>query len=770
MKRAFGWTMLALAVFCWSVENGKAQKHVGLHEGPVVSLAYSPDSRIIASGGMNGMIRLWDAKTGEMTRTIDASLSAEPWLQNVRRLDFSPNGRYIFCFGFSQAGIWEVETGKRMPFHGSGSLNAPIAFSPDSQTIAAVSAKGVVRAIDVESGAVILEMRLTGDPMQIAYISPDGRLIAGQSRRLIEVWHLKTGKKTASFEAPLDSAFSNLAFLPDSRTLAAVSSTGSYPNSVHAVHVWEAETDELLSTFSGDFNKAVFSPDGRTLATNGGGAERSRDNTIRLWDVETGRMKAELDGQFYRPVFSPDSRTLADRTEISSTGIWDAATGQMKGEVKNRYLYRKAFSPDGKYLAGAGGVDGIHLIHVETAQTVRRLDGQGRAIRLVQFSPNGGSILSVDDNSHGHYYIRDLSTGRLMAEPVGANGRALLSPDGQTVASINNSAIQKRDASTGELIAEIPIYGSGRLAISPDAKTLAFVNDYSQKGVVRIWDLLTLKRLETTYEHGDIVDAMVYSPDGNISATAGGEEIRLWDASSGGQIRSLTGGMVFVLSIAFSPNSETLVSGEYDSIARVWNVANGTVRARLRGHQGAVRSVAFSPDGRLIATAGSDGVIRVWSAETFQLKRRLTGHIGWVNSVAFSPDSRSLVSGGQDGRVLLWRLENLPIQWSDAKHPDSPLFRNTLLPNYPNPFNPETWIPFDLAKQSAVTISIYNSAGRTVRVLELGELPAGTYRAKEKAAFWDGRDRFGAPAASGVYFARIQAGGFSETRRMVLLK
>ena len=774
MKRAAVWTAAALAVLFLFVENASPQKQVGRHQGPVLSLVYSPDSKIVASGGMNGMIHLWDAATGEMTRTIDANLNAQPSLQDVRLLAFSPNGRYISGFGFSQAGIWEVETGKRMPFYESGSLNAPIAFSPDSRTIAAVSVQGAVRAIDVVSGAVVSElsapeMRSTGDRMRAAYLSPDGQLIAGMSDRRIQLWHIKTEKKTAAFEAPFDSAFRRLAFLPDSRTLAAVVSTGSDPDFVYAVHVWEVETGKLLTAFGGDFNRAAFSPDGRTLASNGE-AGRASGNAIRLWDVETGQMKAQLDGQFFQPAFSPDSRTFADRTGIDSTGIWNAATGQMKKELKNRYLPRKAFSPDGKYLAGAGGLDGIHLIHVETGQAVKRLDGQGREIRSVQFAPNGDSILSVDNVLQGSCYIWDMSTGGLMTEPIRVEGPALLSPDGRTVAAVNDSAVQKRDAATGKLTGEIPIYGTGRLAISPDSKTLAFVNDQSLKGVVRAWDFLTQKRLKTTYEHGQIVNAAAYSPDGNILATAGGDKMRLWDATSGELMRSLTESENDILSIAFSPDGRSLVSGGVDSAARVWSAANGTVRAKLAGHKGAVRSAAYSPDGRLIATAGADSLIRVWSAETFQLKRTLTGHVGWVNSVAFSPDSRSLVSGGKDGRVLLWRLEKLPIQWSDVKRPDSPFFKNALLPNYPNPFNPETWIPFDLAKQSAVTITIYNAAGRTVRVLELGELPAGSYRAKEKAAFWDGRNSLGAPAASGVYFARIQAGGFSETRRMVLLK
>ena len=95
---------------------------------------------------------------------------------------------------------------------------------------------------------------------------------------------------------------------------------------------------------------------------------------------------------------------------------------------------------------------------------------------------------------------------------------------------------------------------------------------------------------------------------------------------------------------------------------------------------------------------------------------------------------------------------------------------SALLPNYPNPFNPETWIPFDLSEAGRVSVTIYNAAGQTVRVLELGQLPAGSYRSRSRFAYWDGRTALGEPASSGVYFVRIEAGSFSAMRRMVVLK
>ena len=95
---------------------------------------------------------------------------------------------------------------------------------------------------------------------------------------------------------------------------------------------------------------------------------------------------------------------------------------------------------------------------------------------------------------------------------------------------------------------------------------------------------------------------------------------------------------------------------------------------------------------------------------------------------------------------------------------------NALLPNYPNPFNPETWIPFQLSDDADVQISIYNMAGERVRSIELGFLPAGTYSSRSKAAYWDGRNELGERVASGLYIYRIQAGSFVEARRMVILK
>jgi hypothetical protein len=93
-----------------------------------------------------------------------------------------------------------------------------------------------------------------------------------------------------------------------------------------------------------------------------------------------------------------------------------------------------------------------------------------------------------------------------------------------------------------------------------------------------------------------------------------------------------------------------------------------------------------------------------------------------------------------------------------------------LLANYPNPFNPETWIPFELSQDAAVTVTIYDVQGKRIRQLQLGQVTAGRYVTADQAAYWDGKTETGEAVSSGTYFYQIEAGDYTETRKMVVLK
>ena len=128
----------------------------------------------------------------------------------------------------------------------------------------------------------------------------------------------------------------------------------------------------------------------------------------------------------------------------------------------------------------------------------------------------------------------------------------------------------------------------------------------------------------------------------------------------------------------------------------------------------------------------------------------------WLTEARLSDDGSNIF---QEGIAALEHLINTVLPSKSA-----------LLPNYPNPFNPETWIPYDLAKDADVHIHIYNLKGEPIRRLSLGLQTAGTYRTRSRAACWDGRNSLGEPVASGTYFYTLQAGQFKATRRMVILK
>ena len=119
-----------------------------------------------------------------------------------------------------------------------------------------------------------------------------------------------------------------------------------------------------------------------------------------------------------------------------------------------------------------------------------------------------------------------------------------------------------------------------------------------------------------------------------------------------------------------------------------------------------------------------------------------------------------------DGSLKYQRMITLLETALASMRPD----KTALMPNYPNPFNPETWIPYHLAKAAKVQVTIYDAHGIVVRHLELGHQSTGYYTNKSQAAYWDGKNEFGERVASGIYFYQMQADNISPLRKMVILK
>lgn len=161
------------------------------------------------------------------------------------------------------------------------------------------------------------------------------------------------------------------------------------------------------------------------------------------------------------------------------------------------------------------------------------------------------------------------------------------------------------------------------------------------------------------------------------------------------------------------------------------------------------------------------GIVRVTFAGADRLNSNTIAEIRFdILADGVSPLTLQKVELYQPDATLV-DSKNINGQFSSVRIPPK---RSELLPNFPNPFNPETWIPFKLANDAPVTISIYNAKGQIIRTLFLGAKKAGAYVTKDKAAYWDGRDSFGERVASGVYYYTLQARDFTATRKMMVIK
>ena len=419
------------------------------------------------------------------------------------------------------------------------------------------------------------------------------------------------------------------------------------------------------------------------------------------------------------------------------------------------------------------------LLNLPEGATARLGEG---TIEEIRYSPDGTRLAVA-----GSFGIRlyDTQTGEELDLLIGHSGivnSVSFSPDGRTLASGGfDAVIRLWDVRTGGLLRILTGHPNDidGVSFSPDGRTLA---SGGFDAVIRLWDVRTGGLLRILTGHRGIVYSVSFSPDGKTLASGGRDAtIRLWDVGTGKLLRTLEGHTAgWILSVSFSPDSKTLASGGRDATIRLWDIRTGKLLRTLSKHKSWVRSVSFSPDGRTLASASSDATIRLWDISTGKLLRTLEGHTAGVYSASFHPDGWTLASASQNGTVLLW--ETIPmapaapsqllvaLNKENLINANSRPLKTSLLANYPNPFNPETWLPYQLASPVEVRIVIYAADGQLIRKLDLGYQPVGFYESRSRAAYWDGKNAVGEPVASGVYFYTFTAGDFTATRRMLILK
>jgi len=190
----------------------------------------------------------------------------------------------------------------------------------------------------------------------------------------------------------------------------------------------------------------------------------------------------------------------------------------------------------------------------------------------------------------------------------------------------------------------VAVTADGRLALA------------AARGEVKVWDLTTGQELRTLRGHSEWVNSVAVSADGRLALSGSRDgKVKVWDLTSGQELRPLAGHAGEVNSVAVSADGRLALSGSRDGKVKVWDLTSGQELRPLAGHAGEVNSVAVSADGRLALSGSEDGTVKVWDLTSGQEVRPLAGHAGEVNSVAVSADGRLALSGSRE-TVKVWDL------------------------------------------------------------------------------------------------------------------
>ena len=598
-------------------------------------------------------------------RQIGIDEYVELLFEKNHTLTWSPKGAIVACGGFG-GGMLVQLTGNLKPKpisyvkDGLSHTFESLSWNPSRTELAVAVGSSEVLVFDAISAKVLRTHNLGTNPCHVVAWSPNGTQIALICGPTIQIRDAITGTIVVEVASNMRS---NAKIAWDNRGGRLLVTDGR-------LSIWDAHqksTVKEISDPSTHFYEAAWSPDGQRIAT----ADR---RLVRLWDVTTGKETLKLEGHtatIKALTWAPDGKRLATCSLDNTARLWDTTTGmelkQYKGHFRAGVIHginAVAWSPDGQSIASAGSDQRLRIWNANAERWMKPLPCQQPT--MLAWAADSTALAALDGDGIVAWNITMDSGGLIKCVPRNVpklppamNCHAFTWTRNSHIIALLVPNMERTFAEVWDVIdqTKCAVLRGHEGAIrwcdwSPD---LSHIATGSQDETVRIWDGSTGEQQQVwSGFHQGFQSKPAWSPSGRFLAVGEDVGIRIWDANSHAQSTDFKVELdrSQIMSLAWSPNSEHIVTTGYSSVVKTWRVADGTNGVTLNGHHSRVSSARWSLKGHRLATASSDGTVRIWDAttgvEVLSLKQR-----GAPLTIEWSPDGRMLAVG-TPGNVCIW--------------------------------------------------------------------------------------------------------------------
>jgi WD40 repeat protein len=574
----------------------------------VVSVAWSPDSQWIATGGDDEAVRVWRATSGELVKV------ATHHAKGIDVVAFSDDSRWLASGGLDDAvHVVNLETGNETAAFRANAYR--LAWSPDRRRLVAGTQEGPITIHDADTGAPLQQLKHHTNRIQHLSFSPSGELVAASWDRTVSMWDPVTfelKRVLSDFEAEVVwVAYSH------GGEWAAIAESDA---SIHMYSLPSWKRSHRIRTPEGArFPSISFSHDDAELIAN------SAEGVVRFWHVNSGNLLATIDvqteGKLFSSAMRPDGQELVTGGLSGRAVIWS-----LKDVLDHRVL---PLGPGVRPNMNPAAVSAKGWVAMPEEQTGK-----------VQLWNNGGT----------------LPVARM---DVGPRPASLAISDSAHTLLVNHELSGHRDAlllrlETGEVVAKIP---HPRLvmniAVSRDGQFFATA---CYDGAARVIEARTGEVLRTFQVSTDRLSAVAFSTDGSELAVAEGKGVvSFLDSATGAVHRTLVAHPTWVQDVEFSPDGQRVVTaGRQDHHVKVWSYPGLQRLHDFENHTNNVMRASFSANGKWIATVGVDHQALLFDASSGRLLRSWRGP---SYSAEFMNDDAELLTTGYDGYAVVWSIK-----------------------------------------------------------------------------------------------------------------